>query len=144
VTITPGASVNVQVPALEAQVVAPTPAPHPAAGGTQRAAGLVTIGVGVAGVAVGTIAGLQSMSKKSDGDKNCVGDICNAQGVSDRDDALTAGNVSTIAFVVGGAAIAGGVLLYLLAPKTRSGAATGLGLTPTAHAGQVGLGGAFW
>ncbi len=143
VKVAPSASARLDVPALAVDAPPPPdvkpPEPRPSA--TQRSAGFVTMGVGVAALAVGSIAGLQSMSKKSDADKNCTGDLCNAKGVSDRDAALTAGNVSTVSFVVGGAAVVGGVLLVLFAPKARPAAPrTALCIAPTAS----GIGGTFW
>jgi len=141
VSVAPGAKVSLELPVLVAATSAAAPeksAPERTSFGAQRAAGVAALGVGVAALAVGSIEGLMSMSKKSDGDKNCSGAICNAQGVSDRDDARAAGNVSTVAFIVGGAMIAAGVLLYVLAPKTRT--------TTTAQTvlGPAGVGGTFW
>ena len=89
------------------------------AGGTQRIVALVAAGVGVAGVGVGTIFGLQAMSKHSDASTKCPG-ACNDQaGVELWNDARSAGNISTIAFAVGGVGLVTGAILWFTA-KTPS------------------------
>jgi hypothetical protein len=89
------------------------------AGGTQKIVALVAAGVGVAGVGVGTIFGLQSMSKHSDASTKCPG-ACSVQaGVELWNDARSAGNISTIAFAVGGVGLVTGAILWFTA-KTPS------------------------
>ena len=85
------------------------------AGGTQRIVALVAGGVGVAGVAVGTIFGLQSMSKHSDASTKCPGACSDQAGVELWNDARSAGNISTIAFAVGGVGLATGAILWFTA-----------------------------
>jgi serine/threonine-protein kinase len=68
---------------------------------------------------------------------NCNQGVCNQQGLSSLDSAHTAATVSTIAFAAGGAALAGGALLYFLAPRAQSGA--GLVVAPSAGAHTAGL-----
>ena len=58
--------------------------------------------------------------------------------MSDRSSSVTDGTVSTAAFIVGGALLAGGVALYLLAPKAHE-ATVGLMLSP----GALGFQGTF-
>jgi len=77
-----------------------------------RTTGYVVGGVGVAGLAVGSIFGLMAMSAKSGG--NCDGDLCDG---GTRDKAYPYATVSTIAFVAGAALVAGGVLLVLISPN---------------------------
>ena len=48
---------------------------------------------------------------------NCTGDLAAAQ--TQVDDARSAGNVSTLMFVAGGALVAGGIVLVVTAPKTE-------------------------
>jgi len=132
----PGATVEVEVPALADAPEGPKPsaAPGPrsaggdatldsgASGGSSQATiGWVLGGVGVVGIAVGSYFGLQSMSKKSDADGHCDGSVCRDQeGVSLRDDAIAAGNLSTLGFAVGGALVATGAVLVLTAPSGKS------------------------
>jgi hypothetical protein len=90
---------------------------------TARTLALVAGGVGLGGVVVGAIFGLQASSKWSQAKKDC-GVGCDAtddpQAFGERNDALNAATVSTIAFVAGGAAVAGGLVLWLAAPSGPS------------------------
>ena len=88
---------------------------HP--GGTQRAVGWVVAGLGVIGLGVGAGFGLSSISKRDDSRDHCVVDRCDARGVGLRDDAIESGNIATVATIAGGAAVVGGVVLVLIAPK---------------------------
>ncbi|HXK18584.1 MAG TPA: hypothetical protein VNG33_12315 [Polyangiaceae bacterium] len=98
----------------------PEPGPAPAAGGSglgQRWPALVAVGVGVAGVAVGSVFGLQSISHKKDADQYCNGADCTDQrGMTLRSDARSAGNISTVAFVVGGVGLVTGTVLWFALP----------------------------
>jgi serine/threonine-protein kinase len=99
-------------------------------GDTQRTLGIVAAGVGVAGIGLGAIFGLVSISKKNAADEQCRGpelNLCTQKGVDDGDAALQAGNISTIAFIAGAALAAGGAVLYFTAPD----AATPVAVTPT-------------
>jgi hypothetical protein len=89
------------------------------AGGTQRMMALVAGGVGVIGVGVGTIFGLQSMSKHSDASTKCPGACSDQAGVELWNDARSAGTLSTIGFAVGGVGLATGAILWFTA-KTPS------------------------
>ena len=85
-------------------------APH-----ASRVLPLLAAGVGVAGLAVGTVFGLQALSKRDDARKVCP-DLCADQnGVNQWNDARRAGTVSTVAFLVGGAGVAGALVLWLTA-----------------------------
>lgn len=111
--------------------------------GTQRTFALVAAGVGVVGVGVGSVFGLKDASKLDDAKSLCTGNACNPAGVALRHDAVSAGNVSTIAFSVGLVALAGAAVLWFTAPNDsstppRTGfVAPKLGLTGS------GLGGSF-
>ncbi len=122
-------------PAPVAAAVAPVIGPQPAAvtssgasdfptpiveqnGATQRTIGWVVAGVGVVGVGLGAGFGLSSIGKRNESRTHCVVDQCDVDGVSLRDDAIRNGNIATIATIAGGAAIAGGLILVLTAPKT--------------------------
>lgn len=99
-------------------------------GDTQRTLGIVAAGAGVAGLGVGTVFGLISISKKNAADEQCRGpelNLCTQKGVDDGQSAIEAGNVSTIAFIAGAALVAGGAVLYFTAPD----AATPVAVVPT-------------
>jgi hypothetical protein len=97
----------------------PTDFPEPVVehNNTQRTIGWVTSGVGLVGLGVGAGFGLNSMSKRKESNDHCDGNLCDATGVSLRDDAIRAGNVSTIATIAGGAALVGGIILLVTAPS---------------------------
>ena len=78
-------------------------------------AGISLVGVGVAGLVVGSIFGLDTFSKKDESFDHCEGTACDPDGAALRDDARTSATVSTIAFAVGAVAVAGGVILALTA-----------------------------
>ncbi|HEV3192317.1 MAG TPA: hypothetical protein VGY54_17520 [Polyangiaceae bacterium] len=99
--------------------------------GTQKILGLVAMGAGVVGVGLGTVFGLQSMSKHDDAQKACPNTQCTTQdGVALWNDARSAGDLSTIFFAVGGVGLAGGAVLWFTAKSESADA-------PSA---QVGLG----
>ena len=87
-------------------------------------------GVGLAGIAVGTVFGLQSKSKHDqEPSHGCTGSSCSdPTGASLSRDAVKAGNLSTVGFIVGAAGLAGGALLWFSA-KDKS---AQVGLAPGA------------
>ena len=132
-----GKSVQIDVPTLvdgapDAAVTEKAPPPAfattPAAEapsrslGTQRTIALVVAGVGVVGLGVGSVVGLRALSKNSDSNAagRCVGNTCDAAGKQLRDDARSAGNLSTVGFVAGGVLLAGGAALWFTAPSASS------------------------
>ncbi len=134
VEVAPGAGVvTVAVPSLvkmsettSAVPAAPTqPAPMPtvkdapADGSAQRTLGLALGGLGLVGVGFGTFMGLQAKSQHDEAlDKYCRTDtICTQEGADRVDDAKSSATLSTVGFLVGGAALATGVVLYVSAPS---------------------------
>ena len=101
---------------------APSPASPPGPAGSSGALRIVApvvAGVGVAGLAVGTVFGVTAINKKNAAD--CPGNVCTAplgQPATLRD-AVGAGNASTIFVVAGAVLVAGGAALWLLAPDAR-------------------------
>ncbi len=89
---------------------------------SQRIVGAAMAGVGLAGIGVGAIFGLSASSKWSDakGTSHCDATGCDAAGIAEAKDAKTAGTISTIAFIAGGALVAGGAVVFLLSPKRES------------------------
>jgi hypothetical protein len=108
-------------------------------GNGRKAIALVTGGVGVASVVVGSVFGLVASSKWSSARNDCgggCGPAAPAQG--EKNTAASDATVSTVAFVVGGALAAGGVVLYLTAPSGST-TGTGLRIAPSAGSGEAGV-----
>jgi hypothetical protein len=79
-----------------------------------------TLGVGVAGVAVGTAFGLRSLSLKKDRDAECPTSTCTSiKGVELDEDARTVATWSTVGFVVGAAGLGSATALFLTQPSKR-------------------------
>jgi hypothetical protein len=148
------ARVNVEVPPLPEEA-APAPVPPPPAaspavpapppsqsepaspGSTQRVLAIVAGGVGVAGLAVGSVFGFVAKGHNDDAAAHCAGSQCDATGISLLDQARSAATVSTVGFIAGGALVAGGVVLWLTAPRGAS--STGIHLAPDAAPSFAGL-----
>ncbi|HET7540362.1 MAG TPA: hypothetical protein VFK05_10845 [Polyangiaceae bacterium] len=120
------------VPAAAASPKSEPPAPEQSRGiGPQRTAALVSGGVGVAGVIVGSVFGVLAINRKNDAEKSCP-DVCPDQPSVDKwNSAQQAGNVSTVAFIVGGVGLAAGAVLWFTA-KPETSASVGLGVGPGA------------
>lgn len=112
------------------ELVDPTP-PRPVAearprSSTQRTLAIAIGGAGIAALAVGGIAGAMSLSARGSAEEACPAATyafrCpTVQGADDWNSATTAGNVSTIGFVVAGVVLAGAAILWLTAPsKSRA------------------------
>lgn len=92
---------------------------EPEAGSSQRTAAWIVGGAGAALLATaGVFAGLAA-SKNRDSKEDCDRDSpnrCGTAGVGLRDDARSFANVATVATVLGGVGLAGGLVLYVSAP----------------------------
>lgn len=137
---------SVEVPELEdVPVEAPPPAararietPEEGGGSGQKTIGIAVGAVGLAGLGVGAFFGIRTSSKWKDAKTHCNASYeCDATGVDLTDQARTSGNVSTIAFIAGGALTALGVVLFVTAPKSKDAVRVGVG------PGSVVVGGAF-
>jgi serine/threonine-protein kinase len=97
--------------------------------GSQRVLALVVGGVGVAGLAAGTVFGLESKSKHDEAHRSCTGNVCiDPQAVPLGDEAIAWGDRATGAFVVGAVGIvAGGVLWLTAGSKSATQVAVGVG-----------------
>lgn len=111
----------------------PAPAPKSGYWGPQRFAAIGLGVVGVGGVVVGSVFGMSA----KDGYEGAINDkalcptkkTCYPEGKAKVDAAQTDALISTISFAVGGVALAGGVVLFLLAPSgspAKPPASTGL------------------
>jgi hypothetical protein len=102
------------VPSESASLSLP-PAPTSAPSGAMRLWGLALGGAGVAGMGVGIGLGLEAKSK----DNTASGEPGAAR-QTDSQSAARLGNVATITFAAGAAVVAGGVVLWLLAPSPHA------------------------
>jgi hypothetical protein len=111
-----------------------------------RTAGWVTGGIGAAGIVAGGAAGVVAMTKNSAAAKHCLAPTaCDPEGVALGNTARTSGTVSTVAFTVGGVALAAGIVLVIVAPRSPPAAvgATRLVVAGGPGGGLVALGGAL-
>jgi hypothetical protein len=101
----------------------PPPPPAPTFWSPLRIAGVVTAGVGLVGVGLGAAFGVMAKSNLDDSNANNHCDAqntCDPQGLQLRSDAQTSALISTISFVAGGVLVAGGVTMFLVAPRAKS------------------------
>jgi hypothetical protein len=119
-------------------------------GDSRRAAGPplrpIGIAVGAAGVVALGISGyfaLHAASKNSDSRSDCTGDVCGPDGKQARLDAIAAANASTVAFVIGGVLVAGGVTLFILGKPGESKSTLAAGPAVDRHATGFVVAGTF-
>jgi hypothetical protein len=107
-----GAGKPVDAPPLEQTA-------HPSSG--QRTAALVVGAVGIVGVGVGAVFGLGASSKWSDAKSHCSAYPygCDAQALEERSSANSKATLSTVAFIVGGAALTGAAVLWFTADSGK-------------------------
>jgi hypothetical protein len=116
------------LPAPPVEPPASSEAPR-STGSPLRTLGPVTVGIGILAMGVGAAFGVESMGKHDDAERVCPGATCSPSGASLWHDAVTFGDVSTIAFIVGGAALVAGTVFWIAAPRSRSdGTRVGFGL----------------
>lgn len=108
------------------------------AGAGQRTIGIAVGAAGIAGLGVGAFFGIRASSKWKDAKTHCNASYeCDATGVDLTDQARTSGNVSTIAFIAGGALTVLGGVLFFTAPKGKPAVQVGVG------PGSMTVGGSF-
>jgi len=95
--------------------------------GTQKVLAVVAAGVGAAGLITGGVFGSFALSKKKHAQELCPASCSNQDGVDAWSDAKLDGNISTIAFAVGGAALAGGAILWFTAGSSNAPTEVGIG-----------------
>jgi hypothetical protein len=125
----PAAAPTAPEPTLVSPAAAPTSADVGVArdGSTQRVVGLVVAGLGLVSAGVGGAIALGAKSKYNESLHDCDPDqhnVCDAAGVSERNDARSAGNLATVFVGVGAAVFVAGGITWLTAPHgTRPAAA---------------------
>jgi hypothetical protein len=130
------------------QLTTPTPATDAVSSSPSSSLhtwGWVAGGVGIAGIAAGSVLGLAAIAKNNQSHQTCNADnVCDPTGADERNTARTLGDASTAAFVVGAAGVAGGLVLLLISPAP-SAPTKGVTVTPLVGAGAAGvvLGGGF-
>jgi hypothetical protein len=83
-----------------------------------RIAGIATAGAGAVGVAIGAYFGVSAFSYDSDARDDCpTPTTCGQRGLDATDSARSAATASTVAFALGAAAIVGGIVMIVVAPK---------------------------
>lgn len=112
---------NAAPPPLAKKSVLDEPPPPPPAkdGSGMRVAGYVATGLGVVGLAVGTVTGVSALGKRSDAEAKCVSypSNCSADATGANDDAKKLATVSTVSLIAGGVLVAGGIVLIVIAPR---------------------------
>ena len=144
VQVTDAARLAVEVPALTplaTSAAPPTQAPKPVeappldqgvhsrSASTQRTAAIVVGAVGVVGVGIGAVFGLGASSKWSDAKSKCTDYPfgCSQDALDAKSSAQSKASVATVAFIVGGAAIAGAAVLWFTAGPSQEQVAIGVG-----------------
>ncbi|TKC95248.1 tetratricopeptide repeat protein [Polyangium fumosum] len=94
-------------------IAPPKPGMHPWAIG-----GIAAMGVGGAGLIVGSVLGGLAVAQKSEVDAVCDANFaCGVEGMKTVERFWALGNASTATFIVGGVVLATGVTLFVLSPK---------------------------
>jgi hypothetical protein len=112
--------------------------------------GWVALGVGVVGVGLGSYFGLTTFSKKKEADDHCGDAIgqsdansCDQKGLDLRDEAQSAGTLSTIGFAVGAIGVGAGIYFLATSGGGKEKSARALWVSPAVgpKGGAVTLGG---
>jgi hypothetical protein len=101
-------------------------------GATQRWLAVGAGAIGVIGLVAGTVFGIEAQSEWEDA-QACDADPMCGEGGQLSQDASASADIATVAFVIGGVGIAGGLVLWLTAPEAESadggaGVSVGVGL----------------
>ena len=137
----------VAVPASVApptEATAPAPEAPPASHGGPGVTAWTGFGVAAAGVVLGSVTGVMTLTQKSSIASKCNGNRCPPSTYDSLSSANTLATVSTVSFIVAGAGAAVGVTAWLLgrdhgtAPPT-----TGVRVTPWVGVGSLGASGTF-
>jgi hypothetical protein len=118
------------------------PSPPSESANMQRVLAYASLGVGGAGLAVGSIFGFMAMSKHNNLEQTCFNKVCPPSSQGDIDAARSRATVSTVGFIVAGVGVAAGATLLLWpdAAQIKTGQTR---FQPWIGVGSVGLNGAF-
>jgi hypothetical protein len=89
-----------------------------------RIGAFVAGGIGAAALVGGIVAGVIVLGKKGTIDESCIGTKCNPESIiaarEAAEGAQVPGVISTVGFVIGGAGLAAGAVLFLLEPSEKA------------------------
>jgi hypothetical protein len=133
--------VRVGMVALRAGQIQPMRAPDASPSKWRRNLTWATLGVGAAGLTLGTVAGVVTIMKHSElRDDNCSDTTCRGLQFEGRVDSHNTWRaVSTVSYIVGGVGAAAGVTLMLLPASKETGPKIGIAVGP----GAVAINGVF-
>ena len=99
----------------------PEPKPSESAddGSSQRLAGYVVGGAGLIALGVGGYFGIRAVSKASESDDHCNGNLCDPRGLELNDEADTAATISNVAVGIGIVGVGVGTYLLVTAPAEK-------------------------
>lgn len=138
-----GEGCKTALPAPAAASSPPDTTPVYDRGASRRTLGLALGSFGIASIATGVVFGLLTLDKKQTLESECGGSTGNCSAANrsldaESESAKTMAAISTVSFAVGGAALLGGVALYLTAPPLTA-PKTGVRIAPQASLGGGGL-----
>lgn len=140
-----GASVAVSVPELPPASAAPEAPVEGSAWGGQRITGVAIGGAGLVSMVVGSVFTAKMVSKNNDSKAYCLPsnpDLCHAEGVALRNEALDASRIATPTFIAGAVGMAAGLVVFLTAPskpKANAPASSTWKAEPVVGPGMAGL-----
>jgi hypothetical protein len=110
-----------------------------------RVPAFIALGVGGAGIIVGSVAGIMALGAKSTLDNSCKNKTCPASSQPDIDSLNTRATISTVGFIVGAVGVAVGAVLFATArgSESRTTALPNVRLQPWLGVGAAGVGGTF-
>lgn len=130
-------------PAPAAAVSQTSPPAEAGVGSGQRTVAWVVGGVGLAGVAVGAVAGVKAMGDAATLKQNCPDKVCAPDQAATLTSAKTWSTVSTVGFIAGGVGLGAALVLWLTAPSQAPVAHTVVSVHPVIGVASVGLEGSF-
>lgn len=139
----PIAVVPAPAPEAKAKDVSAPPQPPSTGLSTRRTIAIVTAGVGVVGLGVGTFFGLQAIDKHGDPAATCTTTPCSVASITLNEEAKFAADAATVSFAVGLLSLGGAAFLWF--GETPPRASARVRVTPSLGAGdgRVVVSGAF-
>lgn len=137
-----GASVAVSVPELPPASAAPEAPVEGSAWGGQRITGVAIGGAGLVSMVVGSVFTAKMVSKNNDSKVHCLPsnpDLCHAEGVALRNEALDASRIATPTFIAGAVGMAAGLVVFLTARRAARSESKVPRLVPVVGPGVSGM-----